>query len=60
MIFEVVQSGDLCNLLRKSKKRADEKKIPINEIINEDEFLKFGIDIAAGMAHLASHNVSSF
>ena len=60
MIFEVVQSGDLCNLLRKSKKRADQKEIPINEIINEDEFLKFGIDIATGMAHLASHNVSLF
>lgn len=60
MIFEVMPSGDLCNYLRKSKKRANEKGLPILEMINEKKFLQFGIEIASGMAHLASHNVSLF
>lgn len=58
MIVEVMPSGDLCNLLRKSKKRASEKGIPIVEMIDEKEFLQFSVDIASGMAHLAEHNVS--
>lgn len=58
MIVEVMPSGDLCNLLRKSKKRASEKGMPIVDFIDEKEFLQFGVDIASGMSHLAAHNVS--
>ena len=57
MIFEVMPSGDLQNLLRKTKKRADQMNKPIDEMINIDEFLRFAIDIASGMDHLSSHNV---
>ena len=58
MIVEVMPSGDLCNLLRKSKTRASEKGMPIVDMIDEKEFLQFAVDIASGMAHLAAHNVS--
>ena len=58
MIVEVMQSGDLWHLLRKSKKHADAKNVPINEMINEKEFLQFAIDIANGMSHIAASNVS--
>ena len=57
MIFEVMPSGDLQNLLRKTKKRADETNRPIDEMINIDEFLRFAIDIANGMDHLSFHKV---
>ena len=58
MIVEVMSSGYLCNMLQKTKKHAFDNNLPMDSLFHETEFLQFAYDIASGMAHLGSHNVS--